>query len=359
MINERDSKTISNMRFPLITMVVIMHGMGFSYCITDFPNILLLDEIHTWDWYFFFKRFLYNISTIAVPVFFIISGFLFFNGGFHKGNYIKKMKRRIHSLLIPYIIWNTVMFILLYFKKGQTYSLIEIFWGNGEPWYSGTNYLGGEFVPSVSPVNFPLWYVRDLMVLCIISPLIYWLIRKTRIGIVAVFGLLYISYVWPHINFNAEGLFFFTLGGYLSIENKSIIVRNKIYTLIGSLALIFGVFLVLFNGLNSEYGIILRPYYTMIGSWFFINFFYKYDYNTPKILLDGTFAIYVLHAIIVSVVFNFSLLLFGEICMHNVLAAICIDCFLYPSMIIAICIFLFFIIRKISPKFSAILFGNR
>ncbi len=56
-----------------------------------------------------------GICRIAVPCFFLISGYLFFkkledwNLDMWKG----KMVRRVHSLLIPYVLWNILAAILI------------------------------------------------------------------------------------------------------------------------------------------------------------------------------------------------------------------------------------------------------
>lgn len=58
------------------------------------------------------ERYLYNISECAVPVFFLLSAYLFFrtfDGTIE--NYIQKIKRRFWSLFVPYIIFNTIGYV--------------------------------------------------------------------------------------------------------------------------------------------------------------------------------------------------------------------------------------------------------
>ena len=54
----------------------------------------------------------HSINVVAVPVFFIISGYFFFyqTKVFGKETYFKKLKKRIRTLLIPYFLWNLVSF---------------------------------------------------------------------------------------------------------------------------------------------------------------------------------------------------------------------------------------------------------
>ena len=50
------------------------------------------------------------ICRSAVPVFFIISGYLFFQNitEFKKEAYSSKVKSRIRTLFIPYLLWNLI-----------------------------------------------------------------------------------------------------------------------------------------------------------------------------------------------------------------------------------------------------------
>lgn len=59
-----------------------------------------------------FQRYMYNLSGCAVPVFFFISAFLFyrtFDGTC--ANYKEKMQRRVHSLLIPYLLFCSLGYV--------------------------------------------------------------------------------------------------------------------------------------------------------------------------------------------------------------------------------------------------------
>ena len=67
---------------------------------------------------------------------------------------------------------------------------------------------------------FQLWYIVDLFKLVIVSPIIYWLVKKCKLFPVLLFGILW----FLHISFliDSEGLFFFTLGSYLAVNKVKI-----------------------------------------------------------------------------------------------------------------------------------------
>ncbi len=96
-----EKKTILNieiLRVMAIIAVVLIH-MTIPY----FYDLKLMNENYT-AWVF---NNLYNaISRFCVPIFFIISAYLSFNG-----NSSSKMSTRMMRLVIPYIVWSAVYYI--------------------------------------------------------------------------------------------------------------------------------------------------------------------------------------------------------------------------------------------------------
>ena len=101
------SKTISYLRFPLIVGVVFIHSNMLVVNIQG--TIIRYDK---WPVVaFIMNQFSSVLADVCVPLFFFISGFLFFyNSDFSKEIYIKKVKKRIKTLFVPYIIcYNFVL----------------------------------------------------------------------------------------------------------------------------------------------------------------------------------------------------------------------------------------------------------
>jgi fucose 4-O-acetylase-like acetyltransferase len=104
-ITSRNLGTLAfdQLRFPLTVLVVCEHL---------FHPMRLRDTVYDADNYFTVSLFemIKEIFFIHanVPVFFFISGFLFFYSvDFNTDVYKRKIKSRVKTLLIPYIIWNT------------------------------------------------------------------------------------------------------------------------------------------------------------------------------------------------------------------------------------------------------------
>ena len=104
------SATIDFLRFPMAVAVVMIHVN---------PQVMPLNEA---DFPLFSADGLFNVvaiglshvlARIAVPVFFLLSGMLFFLNmrQLSWGGYRAKLKSRVHTLIIPYLLWNLVPFI--------------------------------------------------------------------------------------------------------------------------------------------------------------------------------------------------------------------------------------------------------
>lgn len=163
---------------------------------------------NNWNLYHFIGQGFTYITSIAVPYFFLISGFFFFKQSYYIGNnYWLMLKKKFKTLFIPFIIWNLIAFFpLLYFGKVE----IENNW-----WMFFINLLHSDF-------NGPLWYVRTLMLLMLLSPLYDWIfILEHYVGkkieiIIQIIIITYIIYIWWPMDskvLSTEGWLFFLLGG--------------------------------------------------------------------------------------------------------------------------------------------------
>ena len=110
-----DSKVCRNLQLPLAIMVVFLHSFGLPSDVDiagiDYTSLTGL------DFYNLIRVICSRLrSNCAVPAFFIISGYYFFYdinslGNNHKSYFIGKWRKRLYSLLIPYLVWNTIYII--------------------------------------------------------------------------------------------------------------------------------------------------------------------------------------------------------------------------------------------------------
>lgn len=103
--SELQSKVLDWLRFPMILLVVYIHYYGDNIPQTSIVGCCIYDSIRI--------TISHVISRAAVPIFFLISGYYFFynTDSFNYKIYIKKLRKRVNTILIPYLIWNGI-FIL-------------------------------------------------------------------------------------------------------------------------------------------------------------------------------------------------------------------------------------------------------
>ena len=192
-------------RFPLAVLVVFIHSVGdingSYYHLRDFISHPLL--------------------SFVVPAFFIISGYLFFmnvEGRTISKWYRDKIKKRAKTLLLPYVIWNLIT-LTLDFLKYVRHSICWINYGDTSLW----GVINKSFFDYM-PIDLPLWYIRDLIILVVISPALYYLLKKVTYLFVVVIGIWY--FIGGNFIINPVSLLFFSLGGLLAIRNFNLLLFN-------------------------------------------------------------------------------------------------------------------------------------
>lgn len=70
-----------------------------------------------------------------------------------------------------------------------------------------------------SPIDIPTWYLRDLMIVCLFAPAIYWAIAKAKYTIVLLFIAAWLTGFWftSLPGFEVKSFVFFTIGGYYAL----------------------------------------------------------------------------------------------------------------------------------------------
>ena len=205
------------LRFPMIVLVTFAHSYGR---VEDGFALLASD----WNSYEFLKLLVsQTLVKVAMPVFFIMSGYLFFANvdKWDVATYKKKILRRVKTLLIPYLIWNLLMAVKL-----KTFSM-SMLWSYWNPAGTQIDWFGHEQLMT-APANMPLWFLRDLMVVSLLTPIIYILVRRLGYWLMALLTVLYLSGSCAFIpGLSAYAVYFFTLGAFLSIQRMDLIDTLK------------------------------------------------------------------------------------------------------------------------------------
>lgn len=236
-----ESQTISWLRFPLAIGVVLIHAYGVSpltsSVVENAPSLwvecckLLRSLLSQW------------LPAVAVPAFFLISGRLFFRGvnHFSRKVYFSKLHRRWFSLAVPYLLWNVIALIVpflrlrwevltfdnafekfsFYFRQKGGWS---VFWDSHSIGRDTHNWFGFPVEGLTAPVDVPLWFVRELMVLALLSPVIGWLLRRLRWRFLLMLFLCYVLSVWmPVHGLSVSAALFFSLGAWVSLTGRNLV----------------------------------------------------------------------------------------------------------------------------------------
>ena len=154
-----------------LSIILVIYGHMFYTEGTDMPGLNIVESF-----------FCQGICLLAVPLFFVISGYLFFLRCPNGVNSIwPKIRKRGKTLLMPYLLMNTVallFYIVLNLIIDRVSALSNVvnfrILQSMQEIGVGKALLGFYWT---DPVAFQLWFVRDLMVVVLFSPAIYYLLK--------------------------------------------------------------------------------------------------------------------------------------------------------------------------------------
>ena len=142
---------------------------------------------------YFFSR---SITGFAVPMFFMLSGISFFKGYDNK-KYLTKLKSRLFTLVIPYLLWNTIWMLWEIFTS---YSFVAKFSAGNEPYpLTLTSILKGIFFYNC---NNPFWFIFNLIIFSFAAPLVFLIIKNKYVCIISVICLSIVSLFGMHLPIN-------------------------------------------------------------------------------------------------------------------------------------------------------------
>ncbi len=172
----------------------------------------------------FVNSFILLFFFSAVPLLSTISGWLFFGLADHPlQTIIRRMRNRIGSLLFPLITWNLATIavgLTLYAIAPTTGLLGEFRFDFAEPSLFGV--LDAVFGITGLPIAFQFWFVRDLFLSVLVSPLLWLVLRHAPLAGVVVLGASWVLDLTFGIFIRTDVLFFFFLGGFARMRQVSL-----------------------------------------------------------------------------------------------------------------------------------------
>lgn len=288
-----------------------------------------------------------QVTRIAVPLFFLISGYLYFRN--FRGQIFHfwkiKLKKRIYSILIPYLIFSILGFCFIF--------CVDIFFPNRIEYDNSIPHI--LYTIFLHPVGtYQLWFLRDLFIIVLFSPVIYYLLKYLKIIIVICFTAIWIMGLNYFIS--TEAITFFSIGAYIALHNQNLslhIVKNKIipYLFTGLwFAICISVTHWQLNYAWHSLGIICG----IIALWTLYDLIYpalnKLILNSP--IYSLSFFIYLVHEPLLTVIKKTLYSISGS-------QLTFIIYIIAPIICIITCIILGNILKKGTPKLYYILTGGR
>lgn len=343
----RMSLSIEAMRFPLIMFVVCLH------CYTSTSSIVRGHDIY----FRIIYPFSLWIGETGVPAFFFISGLLFY---YSKKTYVQKLKSRINTLLIPYLFFNGLLLggylclmclgksVIIAEKNLADYTMIDYiraFWDRGV-WDNGNG----------SPLLCPLWYIRNLMVLAILSPILYYIVKYTKLLFPVFGGLLWIN---AHDSaYTLQSLTMFSIGAYFPICNRNPIELFEKYKVLLVIAFLF---LAVMDFLHLYVSIPLAlPFHRLslvVNTFFCISFLGEFLYHHhiySAFLSKSAFFVFCIHYPLVTNLRP----IYVRLCASSDIMLIIV----YLSSVVGVallCVLVYALIKRIMPGFINVVTGNR
>lgn len=157
------------------------------------------------------SRFVQNVlPSAAVPLFFIISGATFYRN-YDTGR--GKIKRRLFSLGIPYLVWNILNLLL---ASVFSMFLSQYFVGRQAFEWSAINIFEGIFVYKY---NGPFWFICALIVFILLSPVINKIVSHRIVGFCIILGVIILRNIGLRASFLPFSNFicfsYYLLGAYI------------------------------------------------------------------------------------------------------------------------------------------------
>lgn len=237
MVSNADSVRFEYLRFPLIVGVIYIHTLDIHGAEGAMSTLDFVREVVS-----------QGLARLAVPLFFLMSGYFFF-GGKHltKDSYAKKIAARARTLLIPFLFWN--LLALGIFSIAQAVPAFQKYFSGATMAiadYGAIDYTSAIFGINRPPIAYQFWFIRDLMLLAIATPLIDHLLKNFAWATISTLVICWLLDIGNTNIPSIEATLFFAVGALASTRGWSVFFVDRF----GKLLLISYPALLLIDSLN-------------------------------------------------------------------------------------------------------------
>jgi len=235
---------IALLRFVMIFGVVVLHT----------PEYVPVTEIGH-GWFDLFKAFFQNaLFRATVPVLTFLSGYLLFRSGLDQQP-AKLARKKTASLLVPFLCFNLPLLCLAYvaetiFGLRLSYDLRT---------HDLLTWLDAAFGLTHSPINYPLNFLRDMIVLMCLAPLFGLLIRRAPYSGLAAISVLFMTNLDGPLILREVMPLTFYVGGMAAVHKWNICKLDRFAVPLGGALVMLCVAIVYFRIANTTFLRIVSP----------------------------------------------------------------------------------------------------
>lgn len=271
-VSEETSKRITSLRFLLIVFVVFIHNYyteaKIAESVANGGKFILLNENAIAYW---IKLLIQGIARCAVPLFFLFAAYF---QSIKNKSYKELLKNKAKSLLAPFIIWSGI-YILYY--AGVKLLILKIapnLLANPDStvlswtpldWLHKVIGYGKDGNPEVA---YQFWFIRDLIILIIVSPFLNFFIKKIPFAFLSLLFVVYFSSSNIYFVSN-QAFFYYSVGlfwGIYKIRVFDKLDEIKWWEIVALFLLTF-----IISNINEKYGK-LNKYYILFASIMLLRF---------------------------------------------------------------------------------------
>jgi fucose 4-O-acetylase-like acetyltransferase len=229
--------------FTFVCIALLAYVHGYNLQNPYLAPYSTVDEPMTFT-AFFEYLFANGLLRFRIPMLFMISGYLY--ALYDHRPYAEQVKKRIKTLIIPYLLWSAAGLLLTFLLQQVPYTARIVYeskldqLGDNRP-YTEIGWWGMLVRWIRTPVSYQLWFISSLFVYNLIYPAIRWLVtRIPYIWLPFTFLFFFSAIQLPLIE--GRGLFFFSFGVWLLKKNFSGEKEPSWFSL--------GIMMILFIGLS-------------------------------------------------------------------------------------------------------------
>jgi surface polysaccharide O-acyltransferase-like enzyme len=302
-----------------------------------------------------------GLAAISVPLLFLLAGYLFFYGCRPSAIWFSRnILKRGRTLLVPLLFWNLVCLAVTAVAQANPATAIY-FSGRSTPVASfrALDYLNAIVGVTSHPIAYQFWFIRDLIVLAILSPAIYFLLTTIPGVFFLLLGIRWFSSsaAWTIPFLSREAALFFCIGSALAIRRVDLSNLDK-WTAIAFAYLPLSILDALAKGssiCNSVH---------KTAELFGVAFVFcatRYLWRSPVwkrwllVLSPASFFVFATHEPLLTVVRKLCYVLWPP----SSATRLAVLYFANPLLVIAVCTSLYFVLVTTMPLFVAVITGGR